>query len=186
MNTIESRHLFDRLVTVHRPDCDMLADVMPGSSIACSESQMASSFSDDASLKYALDTKPIYEDLRRVIGQLAGLLILAQLTNRVEMVEFPERNNCEQRWKSAGTRIASLTAPGPLAPHKEQLSAAHSLSGMVLRSLAQLRPGAENNQQFDQMSDQIKRAYRHLASASSEKAGLQMVDFTHACCSCVR
>jgi hypothetical protein len=34
------------------------------------------------------------------------------------------------------------------------------------------------------MTVQIKRAYAHLEAASAPRAGLQMVDFTHACCAC--
>ena len=30
----------------------------------------------------------------------------------------------------------------------------------------------------------IRRAYGCLEKCSSEKAGLQMVDFSHACCTC--
>ncbi len=177
--------LFTRLAATHKPDC-MLSLEGPLPEPVPDPESMARTLGSDAVALYAQACKPIYEDLRRVIGQLAGLLILARLTARTEMADLPELQQCRARWDDATQRLAALQAPTGLQAHKVQLGNAHSFSGLVLNGIGALRPSGDKVPQLDLMSVQIKRAYAHLDVASSTKAGLQMVDFTHACCACAQ
>lgn len=177
--------LFLRLAATHKPDCHMSLDGPLPETVPDPE-EMARTLGSDAVGKYAMACRPVYEDLRRVIGQLAGLLILAQLTSRTEMADLSEMNLCRARWRDAAERLAALSPPRGLNRHKVQLDSAHAFSGMVIGTFRMLRQGDDNIAQLEGMTIQIKRAYAHLEAASSNKAGLQMVDFTHACCSCAR
>lgn len=175
--------LFVRLAQTHKPDCHMSLDGPPPEAVPDPE-EMARTLGSDVVARYAASCRPIYEDLRRVIGQVSGLLILARLTSRTEMADLNEMHLCRARWREAAERLATLEAPTGLSQHKLQLTSAHRFSGEAINAFAGLRGGMDNSTELDRMGIQIKRAYAHLEAASSSRAGLQMVDFTHACCSC--
>lgn len=175
--------LFTRLAATHRPDCALSFDgPVPGA--VPDPDEMARTLRSDAVTRYAGACRPIYEDLRRVIGQISGLLILARLTSRTLMADLDETKQCRERWRSAADRLGALDAPPGLSAHRLQLISAHRFSGETLEEFDALRSGTDNTERLDRMGLRIKRAYAHLEAASSTKAGLQMVDFTHACCSC--
>jgi hypothetical protein len=139
----------------------------------------------DAAAEYASACQPIYENLRRVIGQVAGLLILARLTDCKDVLATPELAACEGRWNEASQQLGRLVAPGALSSHREQLAAAHEYAGLALRTFLQLEQKVWDEHVIDAASGQIKRAYMHLSGASSDRVGLQMVDLSQACC-CTR
>lgn len=175
--------LFTRLAATHKPDCPLSLDGPLPEAVA-NPDELGRALGSDAVAVYAAACRPVYEDLRRVIGQLSGLLILARLTTRTEMVDLPEMVQCRARWDEAGQKLGALTAPPGLQRHKTQLDSAHAFSGLVITAFADLRRGMDMTAQLDRMTVRIKRAYAHLEAASAPKAGLQMVDFTHACCAC--
>jgi hypothetical protein len=177
--------LFTRLAAAHRPDCPLSLDG-PLPEAVPSPDELGRVLGSDAVAVYAVACRPVYEDLRRVIGQLSGLLILARLTSRIEMGDLPEMPKCRARWHEAGHKLGALTPPPGLHLHKTQLDSAHAFSGRVMTAFADLHRGMDVTAQLDLMTVQIKRAYAHLEAASAPKAGLQMVDFTHACCACAQ
>ncbi|WP_417721873.1 hypothetical protein [Salipiger sp.] len=177
--------LFSRLATVHRPDCAIFADGPAPAPVPDPET-MARDFGSDAAARYAAACRPLYEDLRRVVGQLAGLLILAQLTTRAEVADLDELSTCRARWQQATDRLVGLAVPAPLQPHLDQLRAALDFSGQAVRTFSDLRPHGDNTAAFDRIAASVQRAYAHLRAASSDRAGLEMVDLAHACCSCGR
>jgi hypothetical protein len=181
--TMQRRVLFDRLTTVHRPDCAFFADGPLPLPVAGPD-DLAPLLGADTVARYAAACRPVFEDLRRVVGQLAGLMILAQLTQSSEVAGLDELASCRRRWAEAGERIKTLAAPDALAPHRAQIEAAHAFSGLALGTFSELRPRGDNEAAFDTISRHVRRAYAHLSAATAEKAGLAMVDLSHACCSC--
>ena len=175
--------LFTRLAESHKPDC-ILSLEGPAPEAVPDPEILAGVLGSDAAGRYAAACRPVYEDLRRIIGQLSGLLILARLTARTEVTDLPEIERCRVRWADAQRRLQALSAPVGLSRHKAQLESAHAFSGDVLHAFSDLRPAADLTAPLDRMSLLIKRAYAHLEAAGSQKARLQMVDFSHACCSC--
>lgn len=175
--------LFARLASGHKPDC-MLSLEGPLPELVPDPGQLAITLGCDATGRYAAACRPIYEDLRRIVGQLSGLLILARLTSKSEMEDLDELKKCRERWQNASEHLAALIAPPGLEKHRTQLQSAHGFCGLVMRTFPDLRAQTDNTERLDHMSIQIKRAYAHLEHASSAKAGLEMVDFSHACCSC--
>ena len=96
--------LFTRLAQTHRPDCLLSLDGPPPQP-APDPGELARTLGSDAVAAYASACRPIYEDLRRIIGQCAGLAILARLTSRNEIRDLPELAQCEARWKAAAERL---------------------------------------------------------------------------------
>lgn len=183
--TMQGHALFNRLASVHRPDCSLFADGPLPVPVAGPD-ELAPLLGSDAAARYASACRPVFEDLRRVVGQLAGLMILAQLTESSEVASLAELESCRCRWIEAGERIKVLTAPDALAPHRGQIVAAHSFSGLALGTFSELLPRGDNEEAFDAISRHVRRAYAHLSAATAERAGLAMVDLSHACCSCGR
>ncbi|WP_174803893.1 hypothetical protein [Martelella limonii] len=178
---------FNRIVGIHKPDCAMLmrCDPVP-EALPPGEAELVAALGSEQTGDYAMACRGIYEDLRRVIGQLAGLMILARVTRKIEFVELEQVDNCTKRWTDAADRIAALKAPGPLARHKQQIQAAHDFCGKILRTFPQLNARTDLDVTFDEMGEHLEQAYRSLSQASSHEAGLVMVDFSNACCSCGR
>lgn len=183
--TMQRRVLFDRLTRVHRPDCAFFADGPLPVPVAGPD-DLAPLLGSDTVARYAAECRQVFEDLRRVVGQLAGLMILAQLTQSSEVADLDELASCRRRWAETGDRIKMLAAPDALAPHRAQIEAAHAFSGRALGTFSELRARADNEAAFDTISRHVRRAYAHLSSATADKAGLVMVDLSHACCSCGR
>lgn len=181
----EARALFDRLVTMHRPDCELLASAGSfAATPAIDQGTLARDLESDAAGSYAVAARVVFEDLRRIVGQLAGFLILARLTRRRELLDLPEMDAARQRWQKCVAGLSALTVPSPLAEHRRRLEAATICCGEVLAHIEKLGRPDRTEEALDQAGDRIKEAYRALQTTASEKAGLAMVDFSHACCSC--
>ena len=187
MSAHANSQTFNRIVGIHKPDCEMLMRCDPVEETPLpGEAELVSALGSEQTAEYAMACRGIYEDLRRVIGQLAGLMILARVTRKIEFVELEQVDNCTKRWTDAGARIGALKAPGPVARHKKQIEAAHDFCGRVLRTFPQLSSRTDLDATFDEMGEHLKQAYQKLSRASSHEAGLVMVDFSNACCSCGR
>ncbi len=179
----KSLRLFTRLAQTHKPECIMALDGPLPEAVPAPE-ELARTLGSEALAKYAADCRPIYDDLRRIVGQLAGLTILARLTTRQEIRDLPELHKCETRWKEAFERLSTLEAPSGAGSHKSQLEAALSFCWAAMRTFSELHGQGALENALDQAGVQVKRAYAHLQAASSQKAGLDMVDFSHSCCCC--
>lgn len=187
MTTHTDGHTFNRIVGIHKPDCEMLQHCEPVEETKLpGEAELFAALGCEQTAGYAMACRGIYEDLRRVIGQLAGLLILARATRKIEFVELEQVENCMTRWKDAGARIGVLQAYGPVARHKHLIESAHNFCGRILRTFPVITSRSDLDKTFDEMGDHLKKAYACLSKASSHEAGLVMVDFSNACCGCGR
>ena len=178
-------NLLLRMNTIHSPDCTIFEGSGPTPAPVLTPEDLQASGMTDEVAGYADDCRPLFEALRRVIGQLSGLLVLAQVADKTGILDFDEYKNARSRCREAYALSERLQAPEGLAPHLEQLRAALSFSNAAVERFDGLRSGS-GQPEFDAIGSAIKRAYAHLRAASSERAGLSMVDLTNACCSCGR
>jgi len=175
--------LFTRLVATHKPTCSLALDG-PLPEVVADPAELARTLGSDELGRYALDCKPIYEDCRRIIGQLAGLSILMRLTANRETRDLDELKSCRERLQQAGTRLEALQVPAGAAPHRRQLETCVHFCGLAMGTFSEAMRMAGDEHELDAADVLMKRAYAHLLAASAERAGLQMVDFANACCSC--
>ncbi|MBB5753437.1 hypothetical protein [Prosthecomicrobium pneumaticum] len=174
---------FERAVTLHRADCAAL-DAAPR--FAADGFGPAERMAAEARLSaYAAAAEPVFDACRRLIGQLAGLLILVRASGRREVLDLPDLPIAEERWRAAGERLAGLAAPGGLAAHRARLEAAWRLIGEGLASIRRFGERAGGEAAIDRAADEIAAAYRALKTASDAEAGLAMVDLRQACCACM-
>lgn len=178
---VDQTQLFTRLVQTHKPDCILSLDG-PDPVPASSPEELARTLGSDALGRYAAACRPIYEDLRRVIGQLSGLAILARVSTHRDLADLPELNRCEERLKTTAERLESLYGPSGTERHKQQLEAAFSFSRLAMGTFSSFRRTTPVEEVLDKAEIAIKRAYAHLRAASSSRAELEMVDFSNACC----
>lgn len=177
----EQTRLFTRLVQTHKPDCILSLDG-PEPEPASSPEELARTLGSDALGRYAAACRPIYEDLRRVIGQLSGLAILARVATHRDLADLPELKRCEERLRSTAERLERLSAPSGSEQHKQQLEAAFSFSRLAMGTFSAFRRTTAAEETLGKAEIAIKRAYAHLRAASTSRAKLEMVDFSNACC----
>lgn len=188
MADMSAKRFFERAVTIHRYDCELIA-VPPLSDADGRESRSAvenDPAADEAVVRYVIATRPIYDGLRRLIGLIAGLLVLAEAGGRRDVLDLPDIPAARERWAEVEQRLAALQAPRGLASHHARLHASHATLGEVLDDFGQARLQRDWQQHLDRAGDRIKHAYAWLQAASEPRAGMTPVDFNHACCSCAQ
>jgi hypothetical protein len=165
------RDMLDRAALVHRWDCPAVAEPAPP------EPDVAEF---DAAAAAAL-RRP-YDALRRLIGQAAGLLVLAQASQRREIVDLPAVAVAREQWREVTGTLADLSAPGGCERQVEHLIRAARLIGACLDALE----ASVNHETVDVSLalDRIAAAYRLVQNSSSDKLGMSMVDFRQSCCNC--
>ena len=166
------RDVLDRTTMVHRWDCPAVA----------SEPTLPSADVADVDMAAATALRRPYDGLRRLIGQAAGLLLLAQASHRREIVDLPAVAAARVQWEDVTTQLASLNAPRGCERHVEHLVQAARLIGACLDALE--AAAAQEVMDVSLALDRVAAAYRLVQRRSVEKLGLRMVDFRQSCCNC--
>ena len=168
----------DRVAAVHDIRCESLA--FPDEEIVPEDGPERT---DDALTLYGGEARRIYDDLKRVIGHVGGLLILVQASTRREALDLVSLAHAEGACAQALDRIARLKTPGRSAVHRERLLKAGRLVEATLVALRDV-PRVAGEIDLAPASNALKRAYALLQSTSESRFGMTMVDFRHACCTC--
>ena len=165
------RDMLDRAALVHRWDCPAIAEpALPELVVA----------EIDAAAAAAL-RRP-YDALRRLIGQAAGLLVLAQASQRHEIVDLPAVAIAREQWREVSSTLADLSAPRGCERQVENLIRAARLVGECLDALE-----ASANHKAVDISlalERVAAAYRLVQLCSIDRLGMTMVDFRQSCCNC--
>jgi hypothetical protein len=169
--TRSGRDMLDRAALVHRWDCPAVAEpTLPAPDVA--EVDAAAS----ATLR-----RP-YDALRRLIGQAAGLLVLAQTSQRREIVDLPAVAVAREQWREVSATLADLSAPRGCECQVGNLIRAARLVGACLDALE--ASATEEKVDASLALERVSAAYRLVQSSSSDRLGMTMVDFRQSCCNC--
>jgi hypothetical protein len=165
------RDMLDRAALVHRWDCPAVAEpALPEPGVA----------EVDAAAAAAL-RRP-YDALRRLIGQAAGLLVLAQTSQRREILDLPAVAVAREQWREVTATLGDLNAPRSCEGQVENLIRAARRVGACLGALE-----ASTNHETVEVPlalERVAAAYRLVQNSSSDKLGMTMVDFRQSCCNC--
>jgi len=166
------RDALDRMTMVHRWDCPAVASepALPPAEVA------------DVDMAAPTVLRRPYDGLRRLIGQAAGLLLLAQASRQREIVDLPAIAVAREQWKEITAELASLNAPQGCERHAAHLVQAARLIGACLDALD--AAAAREVMDVSLALDRVAAAYRLAQSCSIERLGLTMVDFRQSCCNC--
>jgi hypothetical protein len=165
------RDMLDRAALVHRWDCPAVAEP------ALPEPEVAEI---DAAAAAAL-RRP-YDALRRLIGQAAGLLVLAQTSQRREIVDLPAVAVAREQWREVSSTLSELNAPRGCEGQVGNLIHAGRLIGACLDAL-EASPTKEKVD-VSLALERVAAAYRLVQLCSIDKLGMTMVDFRQSCCNC--
>ncbi len=166
------RDMLDRAAAVHRWDCPAVA-----AKPALAETDVAEV---DAAAAAAL-RRP-YDALRRLIGQAAGLLVLAQASQRREIVDLPAVAVARDQWREVTSTLADLKRAARLRAPERKPHLRRSPCRRLPRRAGSL--GGPKRRRRSLALERIAAAYRLVQNASSHKLGMTMVDFRQSCCNC--
>jgi hypothetical protein len=121
MQPTRSYALLDAAPTLHSADCDSRK---PAPSTASAGVAIDRGLPDEVA-SYVIGARRVYSDLRRLVGQIAGLLMLAQASNRKEALDLPILAAARELWLSVPEQMERLRAPGPLHANLHRLRSAH-------------------------------------------------------------
>ena len=136
---------------------------------------------DGRLVAYALAVEAIFGELRAIIGQLSGTLILLQARRAGDLTDLPAI--ARKRRDSAVECIAHLNPPGSRLADRDKLhqAVAHIDAAIVeMRRMTRERSA----EQIASASARLAAAYRLMQDICDHRIGLTMVDTSNACCTC--
>ena len=164
---------------LHGADCDLLE--LPAAPV----DWLSDITTDrDALIRYALGVRPGYERTGRIVGQLAGLLILARLGKRFES-DWPMATSVVEQARQAQEELHSAWVPAVARHHHRYLlQALQRVQNVVCAFDRRIPAGDPLRAQLDGWTRELKMAGAMLSGAAVEGLGLMPLDFSQACCNC--
>jgi hypothetical protein len=135
---------------------------------------------DDATLAYVLASRPLFEQLRRAAGQIAGLLVLAAAGGRSAQ-DHPMLGLAASARDEALDGLRGLPVPQAAAHHHRHLMrAARAVSAAVDAAGRGLH--RRDDAALDAALLPLRAGYQELQWATGALPGFAMVAFDQACC----
>jgi hypothetical protein len=139
---------------------------------------------DDRTVAYVVASQPIFEDLRQVAAQLAGMLVLFATGSKTAAPDHPLLTTASQLFEQTADAVARVQASVTerARPHHDDLKrAAAALRDALAATRLELRkPGRSAD--LDVPLAPLRDAYACLQHAASALPGFQMVAFDQGCC----
>jgi len=168
-------------LTIHDPNCSTWDT--PAESGA--DHLVTIGYQDERIAAYLSTLRPVYDAMKRCLGQMAGLLLLLQTRSLDPHRAGVTHDSMRDLLAELSDRLRALKAPESAQRHFRGLEAL----------VRQLEAGAEQlNRQKDlidpasaDLDALVRRLFaiqRGLLEAAEPRAGLLPVDFTTACCTC--
>ena len=169
----------DRSFAVHQLGCEQF-----GVPINLHDWLDDTAITHDEWLRYAQDVRSSYDRLGRIIGQLAGLIVLARLSGRWES-DWPALITAVEQIMQTEASLRDLSVPIVARKHYAYLLAGLEKIMNVSRSFqrALSKPKAID-QALDDWTRDLTVAGAILKGIAIERLGLMPVDFSQACCNC--
>lgn len=167
---------------VHEHGCATL-EVIPQS--AAQPDAMADITTNwDELIRYALDVRHCYDRINRIVGQLAGLFILAQARGRFD-ADFESTTAALRQIEEVREALSGISAPAAAKRHHRQLCIALGEVRSVSEQFGRSLPTPEaTGAAISGWTATLKRAAARVRACAAVQLGLMPVDFSHACCSC--
>jgi hypothetical protein len=147
------------------------------------EPALAAEIDDDRLVAYALAADPVFTGMRALIGQLSGILILAQSRRCRDVGDLPDIAVARQRWSEVADRLAQVEAPEARRADLARLHEAVAHADEAIAVMAEMRPQS-TDESVASASAHLKVAYRLMQQACDHRLGLSMIDASGACSCC--
>ena len=139
---------------------------------------------DDRTVAYVIATQPVFDDLRQVAAQVAGMLVLFATGSKTAAPDHPLLTTASQLFDQAADAVARVHSPagdGARSHHVALARAASSLREALAATRRELgKPGIAAD--LDAPLVPLRHAYDCLQHAASALPGFQMVAFEQGCC----
>lgn len=138
---------------------------------------------DDRTIRYVLATRPLFEDLRHAVGQVAGMLVLAAAGSKTITQDHPLFATARGTLERVADGVGAVQPSARATHHHRHLVAA--IGGLELAlKLAQedLHLHGIDPARVDPVLKPLQTAYRHLAWAAQALPGFELISFDQACC----
>jgi hypothetical protein len=133
----------------------------------------------EAAAQYALVTLPVFNALKRLLGQLGGMLLLKQLAICEDGAEHQMMISVRERFKHVTDLIRDRRIPRFAVAHNQRLNETLELAGKVFDLIQEPDPAVEVALRL------LQFARKHLMAASDPQAGMTLVNFQQGCCCCL-
>jgi hypothetical protein len=138
---------------------------------------------DDRTIRYVLETRPHFEDLRHAVGQVAGMLVLAAAGAKTVTQDHPLFATARGTLARVSEAIAAAQPTDRAIHHHRHLVAAvGGLSLALGRAGEDLHLHGIDRARVDPVLDPLKTAYSNLAWAAQALPGFELLSFDQACC----
>jgi hypothetical protein len=134
-------------------------------------------------IAYSLSVEAAFGNLRALLGQISGLLILIQSRLQRDAAELPDLVIARERWAETTEQLAHLNVPESRAADRPHLNAAAAHIDLALNAIAQMRRGRTDDG-VGEASRHLNAAYRLMQRVCDHRIGLTMIDTSACCCSC--
>jgi hypothetical protein len=139
---------------------------------------------DDRTVAYVVASQPVFEDLRQVAAQLAGMLVLCATGSKTAAPDHPLLGTASQVFAQAADAVervqGSVTDQARLH-HDNLRRATAALREALTATRVELgKPGIAAD--LDAPLVPLRHAYDCLQHAASALPGFQMVAFDQGCC----
>lgn len=169
--------------TIHAAACSVWE--VPAESTP--EALSAKGYRVDAHATYLAAARPIYDGLKRCVGQLGGVLLLMQTQGLDRGRADAVLNSARDQLRELEERSRAFPVPGAAQRHYHELGRLLGLLGSVYRRLERsadlIDPGSA---ELNDAVATLFACHRGLLAAAEPRAGLAPVDFRAACCTCRR
>ncbi|MEJ1969443.1 MAG: hypothetical protein WDN03_12535 [Rhizomicrobium sp.] len=137
---------------------------------------------DDATVAYAIDSHRAFEELRQVLAQLGGLLVLAAAGGKSAVPDHPMLVAAGELHRRAADRLRALRAtPRASHHHAHLMSAAAALEsalGAARRHLHRRADGVD----IGAILAPLRLAQNEMERVTRLLPGFDLVDFDQGCC----
>ena len=134
-------------------------------------------------LRYGIEMAPVYRRLRRLVGQLGGIAILAQAGQSAPWPDHPALAAAGEALREAEETIRRASVPAEQhASHAHLRRSAADLAWVVSRLRKPPIAEAHDRTWPGTVAIALDRAYRALKWASNEALGFSLVDARQSCC----
>ena len=138
---------------------------------------------DDRTIRYVLDTRPHFEDLRHAVGQVAGMLVLAAAGSKTVTQDHPLFATARATLGRVSDGIAAAHPSGRALHHHRHLIAAVGGLGLALKQAREdLHLHGIDRARVDPVLRSLQTAYQNLAWAAQALPGFELISFDQACC----
>lgn len=138
---------------------------------------------DDGTIRYVLETRPHFEDLRQAVGQVAGMLALAAAGAKSVTPDHPLLETARTTLERVGDGIGAARPSQRARHHHHHLVAAIGALGLALKRAGEdLHHRSVDKARVDPILEPLEIAYRNLAWAAHALPGFELLSFDQACC----